>query len=126
MSALPDGAQVSWYRYYIRNETENGNAENQSAENQNVKNLAAESEDARSADTKSGEVIAADERTAQELQKEQDAIKTEEAAAAENYIALDEVILSDKNRLVILDYGGGTDSAGVEEAVQRFLETTLK
>ena len=126
LSTLPDGAQVSWYRYYIRNETENGNAENQSAENQNVKNQAAESEDARSADTKSGEVIAADERTAQELQKEQDVIKTAEAAATEAYIALDEVVLSDENRLVILDYGGGTDADGVEEAVQGFLEPVLK
>ena len=126
MSTLPDGAQASWYRYYIRNETENGNAENQSAENQNVKNQAADSEDARSADTKSGEVIAADERTAQELQKEQDAIKTAEAAATEAYIALEEVVLSDENRLVILDYGGGTDADGVEEAVQGFLEPVLK
>ena len=67
-----------------------------------------------------------DERTAQELQKEQDAIKTAEAAATEAYIALDEVVLSDENRLVILDYGGGTDADGVEEAVQGFLEPVLK
>ena len=30
------------------------------------------------------------------------------------------------NRLVILDYGGGTDTSSVEEAVQGFLEPLLK
>lgn len=37
-----------------------------------------------------------------------------------------ELILSDNNRLVILDYGGGTDTSSVEEAVQGFLEPLLK
>ena len=94
--------------------------------NENAESEDSECENAENADTKTGEVIAADERTAQELQKEQDAIKAAEAAAAEAYIALDEVILSDENRLVILDYGGGTDADGVEEAVQGFLEPVLK
>lgn len=40
--------------------------------------------------------------------------------------AHDELILSDNNRLVILDYGGGTDTSSVEEAVQGFLEPLLK
>ena len=41
-------------------------------------------------------------------------------------IVLDELILSDNNRLVILDYGGGTDASSVEEAVDGFLEPLLK
>ena len=126
LSILPGGVQVSWYRYFVRNETENGNAEKRNVKNENAESEDSECENAENADTKTGEVIAADERTAQELQKEQDAIKAAEAAAAEAYIALDEVILSDENRLVILDYGGGTDADGVEEAVQGFLEPVLK
>lgn len=34
--------------------------------------------------------------------------------------AVDEVILKDRGRLVVLDYGGGTDLEGVEEAVEAF------
>ena len=41
-------------------------------------------------------------------------------------IVLDELILSDNNRLVILDYGGGTDASSVEEAMYGFLEPLLK
>ena len=41
-------------------------------------------------------------------------------AEEEPEIVLDELILSDNNRLVILDYGGGTDTSSVEEAVQGF------
>ena len=77
-------------------------------------------------ETENGAVIAADERTAQELQKEQDTAKAAKEDAAEGNTVLDEVILSDESRLVILDYGGGTDAAGVEEAVQGFLEPLLK
>ncbi|WP_432628665.1 hypothetical protein [Brotaphodocola sp.] len=36
-------------------------------------------------------------------------------------VAVDEVVLSDKNRLVILDFGGGTDEEGLEEAVRAFI-----
>ena len=78
---------------------------------------------AESGTEKTGEVIAADERTEQELQKEQDAVRK---AEEEPEIVLDELILSDNNRLVILDYGGGTDTSSVEEAVQGFLEPLLK
>ena len=45
-------------------------------------------------------------------------IRKEEATA----VAVDEVVLSDKNRLVILDFGGGTDDAGLEEAVKAFVD----
>lgn len=38
-------------------------------------------------------------------------------------VAVDEVVLSDKNRLVILDFGGGTDDAGLEEAVKAFVDS---
>lgn len=93
LSKLPDGVNISWYRYRIR-KTESGTEE-------------------------TGEVIAADEKTAQELQKEQDAVQKAEEEAE---IVMDELILSDDNRLVILDYGGGTDASSVEEAVQEFLE----
>ena len=58
-----------------------------------------------------------------ELQKEPDAVRK---AEEEPEIVLDELILSDNNRLVILDYGGGTDTSSVEEAVQGFLEPLLK
>lgn len=78
---------------------------------------------AESGTEKTGEVIAADERTEQELQKEPDAVRK---AEEEPEIVLDELILSDNNRLVILDYGGGTDTSSVEEAVQGFLEPLLK
>ena len=72
---------------------------------------------------KTAEVIAADERTAQALQQEQDDLRQ---AQQEMQTAVDEVILKDNSRLVILNYGGGTDAAGVEEAVQGFLEPLLK
>lgn len=72
----PDGVNISWYRYQIKK--------------------------AESGTEKTGEVIAADERTEQELQKEQDAVRK---AEEEPEIVLDELILSDNNRLVILDYG---------------------
>lgn len=36
--------------------------------------------------------------------------------------AVDEVILKDKRRLVVLDYGGGTDLDGIKEAVDAFKE----
>ena len=51
---------------------------------------------------------------------------SEEDTEEEPEIVLDELILSDNNRLVILDYGGGTDTSSVEEAVQGFLEPLLK
>ena len=35
--------------------------------------------------------------------------------------AIDEVIVRDKTRLVIFDFGGGTDENGVEEAIAKFL-----
>ena len=38
----------------------------------------------------------------------------------ENEPTLDEVILKDRNRLVVLDYGGGTDLADMKEAVDAF------
>lgn len=98
LSVLPDGVNISWYRYKIRKE--------------NAKEIAA-----------SQEVIAADEKTAEKLQEEQDAVRK---AEEEPEIVLDELILSDNNRLVILDYGGGTDASSVEEAVQGFLEPLLK
>ena len=99
LSALPDGVTISWYRYNIRKENEKEKTESQ-------------------------EVIAADKKTAEELQKEQNAVQ--EAAEEAPEIILDELILSDNNRLVILDYGGGTDTSSVEEAVQGFLEPLLK
>ena len=34
---------------------------------------------------------------------------------------LDEVILKDKRRLVVLNYGGGTDLARLKEAVDAFM-----
>lgn len=97
LSVLPDGVNISWYRYQIK-KAESGTEE-------------------------TGKVIAADERTAQELQKEQDTVRK---AEEEPEIVLDELILSDNNRLVILNYGGGTDTSSVEEAVQGFLEPLLK
>lgn len=97
LGVLPEGVNVSWYRYQIR-KTESGTEE-------------------------TGEVIAADEKTAQELQKEQETAQKE---IEEQNIVMDELILSDNNRLVILGYGGGTDAASVEEAVQVFLETLVK
>lgn len=48
-----------------------------------------------------------------------------EAFSEETYegeTAVDEVILKDRSRLVVLDYGGGTDPAGVKEAVEMFGE----
>lgn len=39
--------------------------------------------------------------------------------------AVDEVILKDRGRLVVLDYGGGTDLEGVEEAVETFREGAI-
>lgn len=33
---------------------------------------------------------------------------------------IDEVILKDRGRLVVLDYGSGTDLAGLEEAIEAF------
>ena len=39
--------------------------------------------------------------------------------------AIDEVMLSDENRLVILDFGGGTDGKGVEEAIEKFLKSSV-
>lgn len=98
LSALPDGVTISWYRYNIRKEDEKEKTESQ-------------------------EVIAADRKTAEELQKEQNAVQEAEKAPE---IVLDELILSDNNRLVILDYGGGTDVSSVEEAVQGFLEPLMK
>lgn len=59
MSTLPDGVDISWYRYTIR-ETENS-----------------------------------------------------------TQTAIDEVMLSDKTRLMIFDFGGGTDGKGVEEAIEK-------
>ena len=53
----------------------------------------------------------------QELQKEPDAVRK---AEEEPEIVLDELILSDNNRLVILIMAGGTDTSSVEEAVQGF------
>lgn len=97
LSVLPDGVNISWYRYYIKNK-EQGT-------------------------TETAEVIAADERTAQALQQEQDELRQ---AQREMQTAVDEVILKDNSRLVILNYGGGTDAASVEEAVQGFLEPLLK
>lgn len=41
--------------------------------------------------------------------------------ALETEPAVDEVILKDKTRLVVLDYGGGTDSEGLKEAVDAFM-----
>lgn len=38
----------------------------------------------------------------------------------ENEPTLDELILKDRNRLVVLDYGGGTDLADMKEAVDVF------
>ena len=35
--------------------------------------------------------------------------------------AMDEVILKDKRRLVVLNYGGGTDLARLKEAVDAFM-----
>lgn len=64
MSTLPDGVDVSWYRYTIRG-TENS-----------------------------------------------------------TQTAIDEVMLSDKTRLVILDFGGGTDGKGVEEAIGKFWDSS--
>ena len=64
MSTLPDGVDVSWYRYTIR-ETENS-----------------------------------------------------------TQTAIDEVMFSDKTRLVILDFGGGTDGKGVEEAIGKFWDSS--
>lgn len=98
LSALPDGVSISWYRYNIRKEDEKEKTESQ-------------------------EVIAADRKTVEELQKEQNAVPEAEEAPE---IVLDELILSDNNRLVILDYGGGTDASSVEEAVDGFLEPLLK
>ena len=95
---LPDGVSISWYRYNIRKEDEKEKTESQ-------------------------EVIAADRKTVEELQKEQNAVPEAEEAPE---IVLDELILSDNNRLVILDYGGGTDASSVEEAVDGFLEPLLK
>ena len=43
------------------------------------------------------------------------------ADAYEPEPAVDEVILKDKKRLVVLDYGGGTDSDGLKEAVDAFM-----
>ena len=95
---LPDGVSISWYRYNIRKEDEKEKTESQ-------------------------EVIAADRKTVEELQKEQNAVPEAEETPE---IVLDELILSDNNRLVILDYGGGTDASSVEEAVDGFLEPLLK
>ena len=95
---LPDGVSISWYRYNIRKEDEKEKTESQ-------------------------EVIAADRKTVEELQKEQNAVPEAEEAPE---IVLDELILSDNNRLVILDYGGGTDASSVEKAVDGFLEPLLK
>lgn len=64
VSTLPDGVDVSWYRYTIR-ETENS-----------------------------------------------------------PQTAIDEVMFSDKTRLVILDFGGGTDGKGVEEAIGKFWDSS--
>ena len=98
LGVLPDGVTISWYRYNIRKEDEKEG-------------------------TESEKMIAADKKTAEELQKEQNAAEEAEEAPE---IVLDELILSDNNRLVILDYGGGTDTSSVEEAVQGFLEPLLK
>ncbi|MEE0672702.1 MAG: hypothetical protein UCN44_05380, partial [Enterocloster sp.] len=43
------------------------------------------------------------------------------ADAYEPEPAVDEVILKDKKRLVVLDYGGGTNSDGLKEAVDAFM-----
>ena len=40
--------------------------------------------------------------------------------------AVDEVILKDKRRLVVLDYGGGTDLDGIKEAVDAFKEGNIQ
>ena len=40
--------------------------------------------------------------------------------------AMDEVILKDKRRLVVLDYGGGTDLDGIKEAVDAFKEGNIQ
>lgn len=39
---------------------------------------------------------------------------------------MDEVILKDKRRLVVLDYGGGTDLDGIKEAVDAFKEGNIQ
>ena len=48
----------------------------------------------------------------------------EDAYEAES--AVDEVILKDKRRLVVLDYGGGTDLDGIKEAVDAFKEGNIQ
>ena len=40
--------------------------------------------------------------------------------------AVDEVILKDKRRLEVLDYGGGTDLDGIKEAVDAFKEGNIQ
>ena len=44
-----------------------------------------------------------------------------DADAYEPAPAVDEVVLKDKNRLVVLDYGGGTNEEGIKEAVDAFM-----
>lgn len=44
----------------------------------------------------------------------------------ENEPTLDEVILKDRNRLVVLDYGGGTDLTDMKEAVDAFEQSKCK
>lgn len=44
-----------------------------------------------------------------------------DANAYEPEPAVDEVILKDKNKLVVLDYGGGTNEEGIKEAVDAFV-----
>ena len=83
---MPDGVSISWYRYNIRKEDEKEKTESQ-------------------------EVIAADRKTVEELQKEQNAVPEAEEAPE---IVLDELILSDNKRLVILAYGGGTVAEAIE------------
>lgn len=60
LSVLSDGVNISWYRYQIK-KAESGTEE-------------------------TGEVIAADERTAQELQKEQDAVRKAEEEPVQGFL----------------------------------------
>ena len=62
--------------------------------------------------------------TAESEETTQEQIPAEEALLSDSSTALDEVILSDKTRLVILDFGGGTDGKGVEEAIEKVLNSS--
>ncbi len=49
-----------------------------------------------------------------------------DADAYEPAPAVDEVVLKDKRRLVVLDYGGGTNEEGIKEAVDAFKEGNVQ